>query len=102
MFPLQTPAHRDQANQISGHLTITKEWSDVWGKPLSLQAGQLRILHLGEWTKTQKGTKEERKRKSSVFQTLGTNTTTNMRADMEANQRHKCKSFEPQQNKHFN
>ncbi len=51
------------------------------GKPRSLQAGQLKILHLGEQTKTQKRAKEQKKRKSSVFQTLAANTSNNMRED---------------------
>lgn len=31
MFPVSAPAHPDQVNQISGHHTNTKEWSNVWG-----------------------------------------------------------------------
>ncbi len=55
MFPVCAPAHPDQANQISGHHTITKEWSDVWGNQAVLRQDNLRYYFLESEQKHRRG-----------------------------------------------
>lgn len=68
MLPVCAPAHPDQANQISGHHTITKEWSDVWGNHRALRQDNLTYYFL-EPTKIWK--RGGQGRKGSGFQKLG-------------------------------
>lgn len=59
-------AHPDQANQISGHHTITKEWSDVWVKAPSPQPRH--FFFIEKKKKHIRGQEEERK--GSIFKKL--------------------------------
>lgn len=75
MSPVCAPAHPDQANQISGHHTITKEWSDVYGNHTALRQDNLGYYFLDSEQKHRRGRKETEGKKGLWSPEIGCRST---------------------------